>query len=138
MRYVSPARIIRDNNDKAIGIFNVAFKRRDGENGLSVTWLEYFSGDHDESIVAAVRASRINKKLPVKPKSGFAIGNVGDILLACKQHSSESKNIRIVYTPTNNNSAHAEVKWIPHDDQLLELLATEVWADLRLNKDIPD
>jgi len=138
MRYVSPARIIRDDSDKAIGIFSQAFKRRDGEDGLSATWLEYFSEDHNESIIAAVRASRANLTLPVKRDSGFAIGNVGDILSACKHHNRSSKKIRVVYMPNNCNKSHAEVKWLPHDDQLLDLLATEVWANLKLNKDIPD
>lgn len=138
MRYVSPSKIIRDDNDKAIGIFPQAFKRRDGEDGLSVTWLEYFSNDFDESIIAAVRASRANPKLTVKRDSGFAIGNVGDILSACKLHSRNSKNIRVVYMPNDHNKSHAEVKWLPNDDQLLDLLATEVWANLKLNKDIPD
>ena len=135
MRYISPARIIWNANGKAAGIYPEAFKRRPAENGLSVTWLGYFSESHDDSIVTAIHSTRSNTKLSVKPKSGFAIGNVGDILSSCESYGS--RNDRVVYLPSNNNNAHAEVKLLPRDDQLLDLLATETWANLILNKDVP-
>lgn len=134
MRYVSPNRLRKDENDNVIGVLGEAFVLRDGEEGISSTWLEYFPGDQTSQIMQAIHKNR--ECIKVKPKSGFAIGKVGNILSECNKNS-KSKKTRVVYMPNNCNKAHIEVKPMPHNDALLlELLASDTWSQLILNRDI--
>ena len=134
MRYVPWNRLRKDENDNVIGILGEAFALRDGEEGISSTWIEYFSGNQVSQITQAVHKNR--KCLKVTPKSGFAIGKVEDILSECNKNN-KSKKIRVVYMPNNCNKAHIEVKPMPHNDALLlELLASDTWSQLILNRDI--
>lgn len=137
IRYIAPARIRRDENEKILGILPQAFRvRADKEDGLSVIWLEFFPGPQNQQIIAAVKKARTSK-LRVAPKSVFAVGKVGDILSVCNK-IIRSKKTRIVYWPTWDNPAHAEVKSLPvEDEQLLELLAAETWSKLIFNSAIP-
>lgn len=135
MRYVPWSRLRKDENDNVIGILGEAFALRCDEEGLSVTWLEYFLGAQNDQIIQAVHKNR--KCLVAMPKSGFAIGKVSDISSECNKRNRHKK-IRIVYMPTSCNKAHAEVRSLPRDDaELLDLLAADIWAKLILNKDIP-
>jgi hypothetical protein len=45
MRYVSWARLRRDEDDNILGFLGAAFQLRPDEESLSVNWLEYFDGD---------------------------------------------------------------------------------------------
>ena len=135
MRYVPWSRLRKDENDNVIGILGKAFAPRDDEEGISSTWLEYFQGNQTTQIIDAVHKYR--KCLDIRPKSGFAIGKVEDILSACNQDNTR-KETRVVYLPNNCNKAHVEVKPMPSNDALLlELLATEAWSQLKLNSTIP-
>lgn len=135
MRYVSWSKLRKDDNDNVVGILGTAFKLRPDEEGLSASWLEYFPGDHQEQIYAVVHDLR-NSKVKVTPKSGFAIGNVGAILSACNSRN-KSKKTRVVYTPSEENKSHVEVMSLSNDDELLDMLASEIWSELILNGDIP-
>lgn len=136
MRYVSPARLRKDEDNNIIGILGEAFKQRKDEEGLSVTWVEYFTGTHNQQIESAVR--KLRSCMPVKPASGFAIGKVDRIISTCNIKNN-SRKTRIIYMPTANNKAHAEVRSIPSDDSdLLEILAAETWSELILNANIAD
>jgi hypothetical protein len=136
LRYVPWSRLRRDGNDKVIGILGEAFHLRELDKGrLSTTWLEYFGSNNDESLSQAVRAIRASS-LVVSPKSGFAKGHISSIKIACLKYKSK---IRIVRSPSKDNDAHASVVGLPEDNsELFELLASEAWSDLVLNKDIPD
>src|SRR5262245_3595427 len=102
-----------DNDpDKVIGINGEAFKMRPVEDTLSTTWLEYFPGTRKQQIHGAVRAMRASK-LDVKPKSGFAIGNVGTISAVAKDHNY---TIRVLHEPVDDNKAHVAVRRWPRDD----------------------
>lgn len=136
IRYVPWTKLRKDENDNVIGILGEAFKLRDNEKSLSAAWLEYFQYPiRNDQIIAAVQAMRASR-LAVKPNSGFAIGKVDDIQSTCIARNV--KNVRIVYSPSNDNEAHVAVKSLPGDDSdLLELLASEAWTELILNKNIP-
>lgn len=144
LRYVSPSRLRKDEEDKVIGILGEAFKLRDGESNLSANWLEYFSGAHDEQIANAIKEFR--KHFDVKPRAGFAVGKVDDIKTACLDKSN--RKIFVVSYPTikktldgkpYKNKSHVAVKSLPADDmELLELLAIDAWCHLVLNTSVPD
>ena len=130
IRAVSPSRLRKDENNIVVGVLHTAFERRPQDDGLSVTWMEYFAGSRDQQIVAAVQAIRASKITP-SPNSGFAIGNTGTIATTC---ADRGHKIRIIHVPEDDNKAHAELRTFPRDElQLLERLAATVWAELVLN-----
>lgn len=136
LRYVPWSRLRRDGNDEVIGILGQAFHLREKDKGrLSATWLEYFDPDGDELLIQAVRTIRASS-LVVAPKSGFAVGNISKIKTVCSKYNSK---VRVKHSPMLSNNAHASVSGLPEDNhELFELLASEAWADLVLNKEIPD
>lgn len=76
---------------------------------------------------------RVN--LDIRPKSAFAIANVGALENFCKQSGS---SVKIVYAPTNGILCHALVSDMNHYDLgLLALLADEIFTEFVQNKDIP-
>ena len=111
-----------------------AFKMRPVEDTLSTTWLEYFAGTRREQIVGAIRAMRASE-LEIKTKSGFAIGNVGNIVSTAAAHNY---SIRVLHEPEDDNKAHVAVRRWPRDDMtLFELLAADAWCELVFNSDVP-
>jgi hypothetical protein len=143
LRYVSPSRLRKDEDENVIGILGEAFKLREGESDLSANWIEYFNGSHDEQIHHAVKEFRTH--FPVRPKAGFAVGKVVDIKSLCAE--KRNRRIVIVSDPTTKktldgkpykNKTHVAVKSLPAEDmELLELLATDAWSHLVLNNAVP-
>ena len=132
VRNVPWGKLRKDENDpeKVIGVLGEAFKKRPVEETLSTTWLEYFAGTRREQIYGAIRAMRASK-LEIKSKSGFAIGNVGNITAVATAHNH---SIRVLHEPKDDNKAHVAVRRWPRDDMtFFELLAAEAWSELVLN-----
>ncbi|QOZ45522.1 hypothetical protein XH89_20060 [Bradyrhizobium sp. CCBAU 53340] len=127
----------KDEDDNVIGIYGAAFRLRENEEYLSATWAEFFQGaTHDDRIVATVRAIRASN-LDVRPKSGFAVGRVDGIKRACLDDPKKHK-IRFIHEAEPDNPGHAALRGWPKDnDDLLNMLAEEVWCDAVLNVDIP-
>jgi hypothetical protein len=137
VRYVPWARLRKDEHDNVIGVLGAAFRLREGEDYLSATWVEFFqAGVHDENIASAVKAIRASE-IDVRPRSGFAVGNVGGIKSRCLADKGKHR-IRVIHEMTKDNPAHTAVRLWPRDnDSLLELLALSEWSTTVLNKDIP-
>lgn len=135
IRYISPNKFIRDENLEVIGISWEAFKIKEPEEGLSVSWLEYFSGNRSAQESAAIKGLR-NSKLVVQKKSGFAIGKIHDIVQKCN-YSKSTKETHVIYLPSTDNAAHSEVKNMPYNNSVLEYLAAEIWNNIIMNIDIP-
>ena len=133
VRYVPFGRTRRDEDDNVVGIYAEAFRRKPDEDGLSVTWIEHFAGGWDDQLQAAVTA--IGHAQKVGAKSAFAWAQVGHIHDVC---SARSHRIRIIHLPEDNNSGHSEIRQLPRDDeQLLETLAAEAFAEYRLKSQFP-
>jgi hypothetical protein len=136
LRYVPWTKLRRDEEDNVIGVLGIAFRLREDEEYLSATWMEFFPGAKAVSAEAAIKAIRASK-LTVTAKSGFALGNVKVIKDACEANARRHK-IRIIHEEADDNRAHAALRGWPHDNEdLLSLIADEVWSETILNKDIP-
>jgi hypothetical protein len=137
VRYVPWARLRKDEEENVIGVLGAAFRLRDEEDYLSATWAEFFAGaTHHDRIVASVRAIRASN-IDVRPKSGFAVGCVAEIKRACLEDQGRHR-IRIIHEEEQDNPAHAALRGWPRDNNdLLDLLAEEVWCDRILNADVP-
>jgi len=133
MRYVPWARLRKDEDDRVIGFLWQAFELREGEVSLSVSWLEYFSGDRNQRITESVKAFR--KTRDVGAKSAYAVGNVRRIKEVC---AVKGARVRVVYDPLKDNPAHSEIRRLPLDDLgLLDALATQAFVDLVRNAEVP-
>jgi hypothetical protein len=133
VRRVSWANLLKDEDNNVLGILPQAFKMKDTENELSANWLEYFPGSFNQQVVSVVQ--EIRKRVAVKPKSGFAIGKVGEIKNMCKIKGYKT---RIVYSNSSQNPSHVDICLYPREDmELFELLATEAWSHLVLNNSVP-
>jgi hypothetical protein len=133
-RHASWAKLRKDENDNVIGVLGEAFKMRPVDTYLSTTALEYFPGDRQAQIVAAVQAMRASS-LTIPKKSGFAIGQVQRIKATCL---TQRHNIRIVHEPADDNKAHVAVRRFPRDDlELFQLLAADAWSQVVLNANVP-
>jgi len=128
VRHISSQLLIRDDNDHITSCFPQAFELRPEETYLSASWLEFFPGTKHDRMVAVVAATA--KARAVKPRHGFAIGNVGVVKDAC---GTFGLKIRVIHEPSkkNPNLAYTAVRNYRSDElQLLELLAAEAWSEL--------
>jgi hypothetical protein len=133
MRYVSWARLRRDEDDNVLGFLGEAFKLKEKEEYLSVNWLEYFDGERKDKIHLSVKAFR--ETISVGAKSAFGIGNVAKIKEICRMNGV---SVRIVYEPMKDNPSHSGIRRLPRDElSLFEALAADAFADLVQNAAIP-
>jgi len=133
LRHVGYQRLRRDEDDNVVGCLPDAFQRRETEDALSVTWVEHFDGDRSEKLSLAIAATR--KELDVRPKSGFALANVGRIQEICE---FSGHKVRIIHEPTELNTAHSEIRRLPRDEiDLLELLASDAVIEVLLAAQFP-
>jgi hypothetical protein len=132
IRYVSPNRLIKDDDGNVLGVFPQAFALRPNEEAPSVNWLEHFEGDYDARIKQTVHELRA--AISVKGKSAFGVAVVGNIKEICKKNGTA---VRIVYDPRKSIESHAEIRNFPRDDlSLLEDLANGALCQLIANADI--
>lgn len=127
-------KVVNDDGDEVpVGVLHTAFQPRDVDDYLSATHQEFFPGTGTEQIALAVQAVR--RTWTCKPKSGFAIGNVGAIKATCAERGHQ---VRILEEPVSGNDAHVAVKRYPQDHtELFEALAADSWSTLVLNSSIP-
>jgi len=137
VRYVPWARLRKDEDDNVIGVLGAAFRLRDEEEYLSATWAEFFvESTHADRVTASIRAIRASN-IDVRPKSGFAVGCVSKIKQVCLDDPRRHR-VRIIHEAEPDNAAHAALRGWPRDnDDLLNLLAEEIWCDAILNAAIP-
>lgn len=124
VREVPYGRMRKDENDNFLGPLPSAFKAREGEADLSVTWCEYFENDGKAQLRCAIETLRSYRK--IGPKGCFCPVNIGDLLAGIAKSGHKG---RAVYLPVDNNPAHAGIYGVPpEDDLLLSRLADEVWC----------
>lgn len=128
LRFVKHRALRRDENDNVVGVLGEAFRLRDGESFLSAAWIEHYSGNTHEERIAQSISTFCNVVMKVKKKDAFVSGNVQDIKLACAQFEQK---IRVVSEPDGDHAAHVAIRqYRDNNDELLELLAGEVWAQV--------
>lgn len=120
MRYVPPARLRRDEDGTVLGILPQAFALRDGEDYLSVNWLEHFKKDKVSNLRDCVDAQRAT--LTVGKNCVYAVAVVDKVKGVCVK---KQKPVRIVYQPTKGNKAHSAL-YVQHNEDL------NVMSDLAL------
>lgn len=112
-----------------------AFELREGEEYLSVTWLQAFGAErsvHLPLAAEAYRRSQTSKKLGLN--GVFAIAGVETLSDACKKHGAK---IRILQEPEDENPGHVAVRRFPAEAGDLHVyLATEIFVERYTYKEI--
>ncbi len=127
VRYVPYGKMVRDpeDDDSYLHPDPNAFKARDGEEELSVTWCEYFEGTPEQVLRCAVEA--IRKSRVAAPKACFCVASAAEIIEAIQQFGGKG---RAVYLPEHDNAAHSGIVGIdPENARLLQTLAYDVWGE---------
>lgn len=134
LRYVPWKQLIKDDDERTvIGVFPQAFELRDGEEYLSVTWVEYFTAPTIcDRLQVAVQTFRQTMKAGVQ--SRYLMGNVGVVHGVCENNDSR---VRILHEP-DKNPGHAAIRRLPKDDlKLMTHLATAAFTAYVNNRDVP-
>lgn len=140
-RYVPYKKLLRDVGDNPVGILPQAFEMREerGEKALSVNWLEYFCGTHEDNIVQTIKSFRLSRDGEIGASSAFGIGNVGVLEDTCEKH--RHTKVRVLYDKkkvSRNNESHARIIRLPINDMvIMQSLAADVFTTLVANKSIP-
>lgn len=135
IRHVPWSKLRKDEDENVIGFLPQAFELRPDEGYLSVNWLEYFDGDHQQRIQAAVKAYRENAH--VRRRAVFGVARVAKVKEIC--HSSGAATVRIVYAPTVDHPSHAAITNTPRDDlALLDAMARDAFVEAVRNIDVID
>jgi hypothetical protein len=133
LRHVAWGQLRRDDELNVIGFLGEAFRRREDEESLSVSWLEFYPTP-ETRLRDAVWAVRKNRK--VGSKSAFALACVANLKRVCSEVGGT--RVRVVHEPLPSWPAHSGIRRLSRDDEaLLEALAADAFAEMVLNSSIP-
>lgn len=132
VRIIKPGQIMwNDDKTATLGVFPAAFRLREDEENLSVSWLEHFAGAKHERLVRV----RDHAEIEMKRNYGLAILNVGEVKVTCERTGAK---VRMIHEPTERNPAHSAIHRYPREnDELFSLLASMAKHDLTLNRELP-
>lgn len=137
LRWAPYGKLHRDGEtDEVKGLLHTAMVLRDGEDFLSVTWVEYFGRGAADNVDHAIRAFRSGMDKKPGARSAFGKARVGVVKDLCQ----ECRNpVRVLHEPRELNQGHAGIHKYPRDNQdLFEMLAADAFGEIILNAEIPD
>ena len=91
-----------------------AFRLREGENTLSVNWLENLTRDGVEKAVACIRVAFVSKGYRLRSNGRFVVLTVGEAKSAVRKGAGVS--LQFFHDPVPEDRSHAVVSGIPLDD----------------------
>jgi hypothetical protein len=99
-----------------------SFFLREGEEYLSVSWLEFFGKSEIEELLQEVRE---HISLTASNKAKYAILNVGDTINHVNENSE--RKITITHEPSNSNPSHSGIMGYNYEDEMIgDLIAEKV------------
>lgn len=103
-----------------------AFMLREGEQSLSVNWLEELRCSDRASEVRALQDLYARKMTRVGAGARIAILNVGTLRTKVASESSDRRLLRVLHDPEPDDSSHSGIYEIPYDDDLVAELIAQV------------
>jgi hypothetical protein len=105
-----------------------AFFLREGEEYLSVNWLEELKCPDRTSEVRALQDLYTRKMTRVGAGARIAILNVGRLVTKVENESIDRRQLRVLHEPEPDDPSHAGIFGISYDDReiVAELIAQEV------------
>ena len=102
--------------------FGSAFFLREGEEYLSVFWLEFFGKSEIEELLQEVRDHIF---LTPNRSARYAILNVGDTINFVNENSE--RNIEITHEPRDSDPSHSGIRGYSYEDEMIgDLIAQKV------------
>lgn len=98
-----------------------AFQFRDGEDYISVNWLEYLKAPSLESAVNMVRETFRRKGFSIRRQGRFAVLNVGDVKDAVRVVIANTPQIE--HLPEDDDASHSGISGY----SALNLVASDTW-----------
>ena len=111
-RYCSPARCDGDE------IYEEAFLPRENERGVSVRWLECFSGGR-EARIRRIRKDICAGNFTLKKDGRFAVLQVGAV-------REIPAALDVEHVPEDGDPSHSEIRGWPDDEPLRTMIAVEL------------
>lgn len=108
-RYCKPSAV----NESGLPL-SAAFLPKQGEEYLSVNWLEYFRALDLTVAVDQVRHVFLNKNYRLRPRGRFAVLNVGAAKTAVREGTG--KSLRVNHLPVNDDETHSGIIGYKADD----------------------
>lgn len=110
-------------------IMAAAFMLRQGEEFLSVNWLEELKCPDRSSEIRALRDLYTRKMTRVGVGARIAILNVGALRTKVESESPDNRLLRVIHEPELNDPSHAGIYDIPYDDDIVAELIAEAVLD---------
>ncbi len=101
-----------------------AFMLREGEEYLSVNWLEYLKCSNRDCEIAEIQKV-YSKKFDVRPRARIAVLNVGEVCEKVKTESSDKRNLDILHLPEETDLSHSGIYNLREDVELIAELIHE-------------
>lgn len=124
-----------DGDGRPAFIFPQAFALREGEEYLSLTWVDHFGPQRMDNIrlaAAAVRESQASKRLSLN--GAFAVGAAGQLKACCNDNGHR---VRVLEEPLEANTGHVAVRRYPTElGELQEELANEIFLERHFYRDL--
>ena len=108
-RYCKPSAI----DESGMPMVN-AFSLRQGEDHLSVNWLEFFDETELKAAVERVREVFRSKDFQVRPNGRFVVLNVGAAKIAV--HEAVGRTLNIDHLPLSDDPSHAGILGYASED----------------------
>jgi hypothetical protein len=103
-----------------------AFSLRDGEDYLSVNWLEITGRDTADEQIACVRGHLVAKGRKIGASSKFAVFMNASLATHIRSETSNLFNLTAIYKPElPHDPSHSGVHGYSHEDALVEQLISE-------------
>ena len=101
-----------------------AFMLREGEECLSVNWLEFLNCSNRENEITKLRTI-YSETFTVGARAKIAVLNVGDVHDKVLTESPDSRNLEVLHDPAMNDPSHSGIYNLKQDDELIAELILE-------------
>ncbi len=101
-----------------------AFMLREGEESLSVNWLEFLNCSSRENEIAEIR-NIYSAKLNVGARAKIAVINVGEVHEKVSTKSPDRRNLSVLHDPVTDDPSHSGIYNLKQDDELIAELILE-------------
>lgn len=101
-----------------------AFMLREGEEYLSVNWLEFLNCSNRENEITKLRTI-YSETFTVGARAKIAVLNVGEVRKKVLTESPDGRNLEVLHDPAMNDPSHSGIYNLKQDDELIAELILE-------------
>ena len=128
VRFCQPTRIADEQ------IQATAFMVREGEESLSVNWLEFFELPSREGSISALRKTYYSKFNRIGAGAKLAVLNISEVCDKVLKESRDRRKLEILHdpevTPEYEDLSHSGIYHLRHDDELIAELILETVREI--------